>query len=673
MFYLKLGIFCVAKTASHGWQRCRIVQLHTKNVCTVFLVDVGLNEHIAWMDLRLLDEKWCHQRPFANRCALIRLTSACPIDRVTRLQQQQFKKTLQAHENFHIFVNRPGTISSDIFLYYKLNDEFRCVNTIFPSGFSSTDDDDDGDMEEKIGAKMPSQLHASGDGGAGDALIRHTGSTFNVLNEQSSNHFPLAPTEISKSASNVRTMPDIELNETSQHDAPKLLEHQRLSKPETVLIRHIDEIGSIYVCFQRYNRILNMLRFKISEQIKETAECDGNTKNNEDVVWNVGDYCLVKGRFDGFTEWLRAKVTHMSMASDSETLARVYLRDVGKSVGIGLHELKPIQNDRNDCIRTVRDFTWKTRLALIEIGHREGSPIAKILTSVLNDYDEIAMSVLDSSGDQFNGILWGIKRNTRVLLPERIQLFNINEELVKQGHAVTDTSPSTFECINKCIAESMNIIAEAPTSCCAFGDNLTANYVVDDRQMDVDQWLRSEPIYQCEFPAFPMHVTHKLVLSVLEANRKAVADQIKTICEKKFKSNELVRRDAVDWKKDDPCFVRFKCDGRFYRGSVRRVNFGKGFCVVSKFICTCTINQNLLINSNDLLQIHFIDRFALLTTAIVHNAHLMIYARQTCSAPFRCWHDCISSIIYVRRAKVNCGRRRHGISVQKRLMNDNAI
>lgn len=588
----------MAKTESYGWQRCRIVRLHTKNVCTVFLLDVGRYEYIRWMDLRKLDEKWCHRRPFANRCALISLASASPIDRVTRLQQQQFENTLQAHEIFYIFVNRAGTISSDIYLYYKLNDEFRCVNMIFPSGVSSTDDDDD--FDETIGGKMGPPSHASdkirsGSGrgaggrasGAGNALTCRTNSTFNIMTERSAKHSKSAATEISKSDQNERPRPDIEMNEPSEHDVANPVDYERLSKPETVFIRHIDENATIYVCFQRYTSVLNMLRFEISKQIQEGVECDGNTKSADNLVWNVGDHCLVEGTFDGFTEWLRGKLTHISITTDGETLARVRLRDVGKSVETACSTLKAIQNDPKDSIRAVRDFTWKTQLALIKMRHRDASTAAKVL-ELLNGYNEIVMSVLNSSDDQLNVILWGIKRDIRALLPERIELININEQLVKEGYAVAHTSASTFDRINNCIAESMNVSANTPTthptSCYDSGDCLmrSTNYVVDDHQMDVEQWLPSEPIYQREFPAFPMHVTHNLILYVLEANRKTNADKMKEICEKKFKSNELVRRDAVDWKKGDPCFARFEYDGRFYRGSVRRVNFAKGFCMVSK-------------------------------------------------------------------------------------------
>lgn len=72
------------------------------DIRTVFLLDVGLNKHTAWMDLHLLDEKWCHQKPFANCCALISVASANPIDHVTWHQQQQFEKRYKRTEFSHV-------------------------------------------------------------------------------------------------------------------------------------------------------------------------------------------------------------------------------------------------------------------------------------------------------------------------------------------------------------------------------------------------------------------------------------------------------------------------------------------------------------------------------------------------------------------------------------------
>lgn len=139
----------------------------------------------------------------------------------------------------------------------------------------------------------------------------------------------------------------------------------------------------------------------------------------------------------------------------------------------------------------------------------DSSLTAKILEKILQGCDEIVMPVLNSSNDQLN-----------------------------------------------CISESINVGANWPTTqptiCYDFGDNLMlpGNYLVDDRQMDA-----SKSVYQRKFSAMHRHVSRKLILNVLGANRKTTTDKIKKICKKKFKSNELVRRDTVVRKIDDPYFA----------------------------------------------------------------------------------------------------------------------
>lgn len=610
-----MGTFCVAKTVSNGWQRCRIQRLHAKNACTAFLLDIGINEHINWIDLRLLDEKWCRQKPFAIRCSLVCIASANPIDRFTAQQHQQFLHALQMYTDFYVLANRPGTISNDIFLYYQLdNNRFDCVNAIFPSGLSSTDDDDDDDddqIETTLEGKSVPQLTTKRSNSsmtcAGIDRARIAGRTFDYINECSaqqlkskSNEMSMADENAMKTDHTNNNNNDIEMKDSNGcgEVAPSPqplqavvspvamsnpLDQQRLSRPETVVIRHIDETGAVYVNFMKYKSALEKLRFEIQKHVKNAIECNSG---NDGFAWKVGDYCLVSGRFEGIREWLRGKITYIATAKvddDNGHFCHVYLRDVGKTIETQLHKLKAIKDESaENSVQSVRDFTFKSQLAFIVIQQNDCS-IAKSLKQILRAYDEIAISVLHSD-EQLEIILWGIQRNTCALLPEKVELTNVNAELVKRGYASTQIS---FDRINNLISDLINItpIDAHDYDSDHFQSNLMLqhNYRVTEQQMDVDHWLPSEPIYQLEFAAFPMYVSQKCLLSVLEANRKNIADEMKKILERKYLANELERREALDWKKNDPCFVRFTADGRFYRGSVRRVNFAKNSCMVSKF------------------------------------------------------------------------------------------
>lgn len=610
----------MAKTASNGWQRCRILRLHAKNVCTAFLLDIGRNEHVKWSDLRILDEKWCSQKPFAIRCAMVDMVSARPIDRCTLQQQRQLMKSLATNETFYISVSRPGTISTDIFLYTVDHGRFDCVNEIFPSCLWSTDDDDDyGDGDDDT-TLCP---RASSDGTAVSA---------NDADEPTTNEVSMLD-ENQNEAKMDNKMNDND--DQSVSNQPISSNQQRLTKPEDVIVQHIDETGAIFVNIKKWKKALDTVRFKIQQHMlnaEHDDHCDG------EMSWNVNDYCLLFGKFDGFTEWVRGKITSISIATAPAThadqLAQVYLRDVGKSIEIPLRELRPSHG-----IPNVQDFAWKTQLAFIEIKERDGqtSWIIKVLKKMMKAYEKIAISVVGSTGDQLNVILWGIIRNVRAMLPEKVELTNINEELVNRGYAVASID---FNGINDLIGGSIN--ATTTDSPYYDSDNFQPNsslqseYAVTEERMDVTEWLPSEPISQREFAAYPMYVSHKCVLSILEANRRSVADEMKAILERKHQANELERRDATEWKKEDPCFVRFSADGRFYRGSVRRVNLTKNTGVV-KTTSFLALEAIYLITPTVLnhFSFHFIFRCVSLTMATARHAHSMICERQRCSVIFQ--------------------------------------
>lgn len=605
-------------------------------MCTAFLLDIGLREHINWMDLRMLDAKWCRQKPFAIRCSLIDVVSANPIDRCTLQQQQQLLQLLRMHWDFFISVNRSGTISSDIFLYYVMDTRFYCINEIFPSRSTSTDDeatddvDDDG-IDETIssGSRTKTAVEAGASVDA-DVVMRSNATSTFVTNDRSSEQMSVLDenqNELKKDS----TANDIEMQEPGDHAAampkrqPTVLDQQlRLSMPEAVIVQHIDETGSIFVNFKKHKAALKFLRFEI---LKHTInDEDVVERDDADLTWNVNDYCLVYGKFDGIAEWLRGKITQITTASagkDVESLAQVYLRDIGTFVEIPLNKLKR----SIESIQNVRDFAWKLRLAFIEIEQRDGETawIGKKLRKMLHAYDEIEISVLNSSAGQLNVILWGLIRNVRAMLPEKIELTNINEELANHGYAVASTE---FQNINDLVGSLRNVTPDTP---CYDSDNLQSNpttlhsnFQVTDQLMDFEEWLPSEPILRREFTAIPMYVSHKCVLSILDADRSTVADQMKTILARKDKANELECRDATDWNKEDPCFVRFSADKQFYRGSVRRVNLKKNTCMVSRAgdtVFVSVLKMNLKRLFFVYLFVQFNRRYDSLTTAIAHHVH----------------------------------------------------
>lgn len=549
-----VGTICVAETTK-GWQRCRILKLHEQNACDVSLIDIGMKERVKWNDLRMLDGKWFQTKPLAIRCTLVSIMSAHSIDRVTMLQQQEFSRILQAKTDFYVFCNRSDVVSSDIFLYYKLENQFRCVNEIFPSD-TLTDDSsiDETEMSMRIGNRTPS-----------------TGEHFSPKDpsiERSGNEFQMTKMELENSGVENET-PTNHIDQNGNHKINKHVEeHEQehelrnptppldklVSKPEPVIVKHIDGIDGIYICFKQYLPGVKRLRFQIQNCVHLQPDISPRS-------WKIGDYCLVFDSFDGISEWLRGLIVKII---DSKTY-EIYLRDDGKTIESSVYNLKAISED----LKKVRDFTWKMKLSYIQM--EKNCPSEKIndlLGDIVAGCDDIAISALRENNAI---ILWGIKRLSGALLPERYDYININEELVKQKVATTRVD---FNDINNAVN---NLVNKKSIEL----DDSDDDRVVTNRKKDVKRWLTSQPILKREFVAFPQYFTQqKMYLSVLEANRKTIAEEIYKVLNKKGQAAELEKRDSLEWKTEDACFAPFGGDRNYYRATVRRVNFAKNSCVV---------------------------------------------------------------------------------------------
>lgn len=634
VYCLKVGIICAAKT-SKGWQRCRILKLHDKNTCDALLFDIGRKERVNWNDLRMLNGKWIDIKPLASRCSLVSVNSAHSIDRFTLQQQQAFTEILQTQSEFYVFVNRPDVISSDVFLYYKCDNHFYCVNEVFPSE-SSTDDSsvDETETSMRVGIRTPAAEMSSqpkeifhiGRFETTSSMpqseqqfvqkttkeISHVGrfettllmpqseqqkieqniepkieqnnqQQFNQQIEQQNGNsigngkepsHELQKNEkvdqngVVKHANGHTNVSEVEVEDQedeSQYSVPQL--DRLLSKPEPVVVKHIEGINEIHICFEKYLSGLSRLRFDIQKYVQHISTAKAEPQQN----WKVGDSCLVFDSFDGYSEWLRGTIVSINGLEK----CGVYLRDVGKTIESPVNNLKPI----NDDLHRVRDFTWKMKLSYIKM--EKGCPLEtanELLYDLVCSYDKVAISALHENDNKDWGIiLWGIKRGSQVLLPERFTYVNINEELVKNKVATTRVQ---FDGINHLINDLVN---KKPLEYEESEDiqKTTQNYEVTDEIMEVKQWLPSDPIFKREFAAFPMYVSQNCVLTVLEANRKTTAEELQSILDMKGQAKELVRRDSLEWKKEDACFARFNGDKKFYRATVRRVNFERNSCVVS--------------------------------------------------------------------------------------------
>lgn len=534
LYFLKAGIICVANS-KRGWRRCRILKLYKNSTCDVLLIDSGQMERIEWRDLRIASKELVDEKPFAIKCTLVDVGTALPIERFTIFQQDTFLQTLRQFNDFYICVNQWDATSAKVFLYYKSDNQFYCVNHIFPSTTYSDDssrDSFDTDMKS-VQNTSPMELKL----------------------------FEPAEREVS--------LPSEPIKQNGNNDAPC-----QITKPESVVVRHVESIDAIYVCFGKHVKAFNRLHFEVQNAAQEDMDNPSE--------WAVEDYCLVQASFTGRSEWFRARIQSIK----PPTKCIVYLRDFGKTMESKIWKLKAIAPKH----WIVRDFAWKVKLAHLHINAVSSTIAVELLQDMIDEYTEMAFSAFGhSSGKECNVILWGVKKIANALLPETIKYENINEKLVQQGVVRSSIS---FYGIANLINPQQPDHDEAIAATCTIIEDLTflnpsngrQKYPkVTDSMADVKRWLPSEYIGQEEFVAFPMYVNKNMcIIWVLEANRKDIADEMQRILEKKHRTNELNTRDPLEWNKEDACFARFKADNHYYRATVRRVNFERNTCMVSE-------------------------------------------------------------------------------------------
>lgn len=568
VYCLKTGFICMA-FSSKGWQRCRILKLHENSTCNVLLFDIGLCEHVNWDDLRIIAQEFCGYKPLAIRCSLINIRTAQPIERYSVHNSITFNQILKDNRDFYVFANRPNCVSSEIFLYYKLDDQFHCVNRTFPIDSVSEEDSSTEDITSSL--QIASTPITESPLSSLSSKLSASNSTERLEQSQRLESFEESPTE-----NHMEQKPD---------NSEQMTQIGKISKPWNIVVKYVAGIDEIYVCFEQYIEIVNKLRFDVQTFVEVEMPATKTT-------WQIGDYCLALDPKNGSGEWFRGKIISIT----TKNICMVFLRDIGQTIQCKVNHLKEI----NEYLRTVRDFTWKVKLSSIKRTN-QCSPHAFVdeLRKMIVLYEEMAISaVFDSNKNDWGVILWGIKKTFHALLPENIEYININDELVKCGVATTKTSFHGISDMIKPLQSNINI-DEALKSFqetrefingLQFSHEINGNMVPLSQQkkqltypqMDVKNWLPSEKIAQKNFVAFPMYVSKNCHFFVLEASRKTVAEEIEKILLKKYRAKELKPRDSIEWRKEDACFARYGT--YFYRATIRRVNFASKYCMASEYL-----------------------------------------------------------------------------------------
>lgn len=595
VYCLKPGFICVVYSPTKGWQRCRILKLYENSTCNVLLIDIGIIERVAWIDLRMIDERHVTHKPFAVRCSLVNVKTARPIDRYTIQQHQQFLQILQNLPDFYIFVNRSNSMSSDIFLYNKMENEFHCVNNLFQSiDTVSSDNSSAGETTTNSNTVSISNTKSSTQSEERKFSIsvvemknvelspsdKNSIQMVGMSSIHSNGDLPQPSNEIecfeelkAEPPQNLEPSPQIPMEQESKI-LKKWSETCEISKMWGASVRHIASLQEIYICFEKYVNIYKNLHFQLQTYTSKT------TKQS----WTFDDHCLVVDPDDTSGAWLRGKIT--TMASKDSCI--VYLRDIGKSIECKFSKLRTISH----VLKIVRDFTWKHRLAFIDTidANELPSDPAQMLRNIIDSYEEIAFSGVQERNGNNNEkgiILWGIKKTISPYGPDKNDYININEELVKLGIATTNISFDGIlsvinppeEHIDDELIQLMR--AEVDEHLRKLNGIPQQNEaLVSDKRTEVKAWLPSQKYPKKNVVVFPMYVSQRCTIYVQEATHQTMADEIEKIIKKMYRGKQLEKRDPIEWKKEDPCFARFD-ENNFYRATLRRVNYAKDSCVVS--------------------------------------------------------------------------------------------
>lgn len=337
-----------------------------------------------------------------------------------------------------------------------------------------------------------------------------------------------------------------------------VLKQVKSNKLQVFIIQYTS-IDEIYVCLKKNEEASRQMHADVQRLAQTFSQHIFDS-------WNVNDHCLVPYKQSTVIEWFRGKITEMY--DDGTSL--VFLRDIGISIKIDSIELKQIIYK----LQRVENLAIKCRLSSIEMNPSITKDDFKInFSEITKRFDGFAISLngRQNGTKELSVILWGAHIVYNALKPSTYKWVNINEELCK------------FYIVNR----TGTFISDTPElpSATIERDSLEKNGLpkneVSDKVVKVKQWMPAEPQSETIFYAHVTYVNRNGIIYALSHDRKAIADKISDIIEKKHLVNELLKRSNLsEWKKNKPCFTLFS-DGRFYRAKIRELYSDGLKCAVS--------------------------------------------------------------------------------------------
>lgn len=513
-----VGKICCALTEKNGWQRCRLLHLHMNETCTAQLIDIGHKERIKWSNLRMLDENtFTAEKPLAVECSLVQIHNTNePIEKFSIQQLAKFQAIIQTQEKFYIFVSRVDPKRCGVILYVQNSDgSFECLNKMFPN------EEQSGDEEQSMATAQESNA---------EALVACKRPVNGIAGGNK-------PVKAIKEGAKVE-----------------------MSDREGIVLLHFESIDAIFICLDYQYKSWDTFHSAI--QLAEMQRLEEEIP--QIVEWRTGDHCLAQDYVNERHQWYRGRIVVID-----DDIALVYLRDIGKTIKTTIFALRSI----NEVVMKRPNFARKSSLAgVTALANQTMEIIGKTIFEMIETFDGLAASGYGLNTADKRLILWGIKKfNDDPYAPTQFEYTNINKELAKLGLVVATTSFTDASVFHANRDRQKAIEQKAKAKDANNNNNDThPSYSICKDICNVKKWPASERFQKKAFVGFPMYVSSKFEIFLLDDERKALADKMTEVLTLRYKKKELQRFEFYLWQKGSPCFAPF--EGQFHRAIIRSVS-----------------------------------------------------------------------------------------------------
>ncbi|XP_023166767.2 uncharacterized protein LOC111596682 isoform X2 [Drosophila hydei] len=549
IFLGRLELGCAVQSEGQ-WHRACIEIILPKGYVLVRLVDTGITQKVYWDQLFMLPRIFWTQE-IAIKC--------CLAD-VETLQVNNYTWTPAAIDAFKQLTSNP-----------KLQMEVVSVRNnvayvVLHFGNSN------------VAAAMVSQGHCES-----------SGASSKVVKPQ--------PARLSQLDADARRL----INEAKEEE--HLDAHPPSGQTDTmnrspIEVLHVQHPGEFYVTLAHFVSAIAELRKTVQATAAEMYQSCSPTTS-----WQPGDMCYVRVKAKGDQDmlWHRGQIV---ACADFNTASKydVRLRDIGELVpGVPNNCLTAM----DEALVRISNSAMCCRLFdIVPNGIEWSAEAVGFFKSQLTAYSSLHVTGYGRSGDCLNVILWGA--NTEIsgpFSPARIKYTNINEVLLRAGHAIRDplkllkqenesTTSSDSSSSSLCSQQSgdmdlfagIDMVARIERSQEAPKLNFQHTYEMPPLELLNDlntkettfgcneppvAWLQPRTCKKSVFTALPTYVNNQCEIYLSLATDEPFIHHMRNLLVNHFKPLLEQQRQSSSYVVGQPVVVTYHLDNLIYRGIVK--------------------------------------------------------------------------------------------------------